>query len=173
MKTSIVVALSFLLNMHVASAALSDNEIAGVVQAINNAEIKISGLAATNTTTAGVSEFGAKVVSDHTMNNEQLLGLFSGKSNVITPSARSQEIDAAATKDSDSLASMKDKLFDDAFLDNQIAMDESAISELDGYIGQAVRPEFKQFLTDTREVISKNLEAAKILKNPPAPNPIH
>ena len=163
----ISIALAVLLKMSVASAAMSDGEIAGVIQAVNNAEVKISSLATINTTSPDVKQFGALVVDDSKANNTRLLTLFtSKKGGTILSSTKSTDVEYKAGIAAKNLEGLKDKTFDNAYLDQQLIMDKGVLEDIDSYIPQAVRADFKQFLMDTRVLVQKHWDRANALRYP-------
>jgi putative membrane protein len=170
MKT-IIVALTCLFNMNMASAQMSEGQIGGVIEAVNYAEIDIASLASVNTTRAEVMNFGAEVAADHQAANDKLYALFYDKGIAILSSPESDKVTSDADAAMTDLSAMKDKTFDDAFLDNQITMDQAVMSDIKGYMSQVTTPEFKQYLTDTEAVISKHLDTAKMLKGSASPTP--
>lgn len=166
MKT-ISIALAVFLKMSVASAAMSDGEIAGVIQAVNNAEVKISSLASLNTTSPDVKQFGALVVDDSRASNSRLITLFtSKKGGVILSSDKSVDVEYKAGLATKNLEGLKDKVFDQAFLDQQLIMDKGFLEDIDSYIPQASRADFKQFLIDTRVLVQKHWDRANALRYP-------
>lgn len=172
MKT-FAVALLCLFNLNSAIAEnLTDGEIAGVILAVDNAQIDIASLAATNSSRADVMAFGDLLVKDHQANIEKLYAIFEMSDEVIMGSEKADEVSSKAAEDMDALSELKDKSFDDAFLNHEIAMDKSVLADIEGYLTTVTMPELKKFLLDTKLVITSHMEAADALKNPePTPTP--
>src|SRR4051812_24885055 len=89
-KIAIMVAALFLAGSKVVLAGQSDEDFIKTAIGINLAEIQTGQLAQKNGSTAGVREFGAMLVRDHTASNQEAVAL-AEKHNVTAPNAPSDE----------------------------------------------------------------------------------
>jgi putative membrane protein len=166
MKKSILLPLSALLVMGLSTgahaAAPNDAQIAAIVVAANTVDVDAGKLAKSKTTSKEVRAFADRMVTDHTGVNKQAVALVQKLH--VTP----EENDTSKTLKQDGastlarLKGLSGKVFDKAYVDNEVSYHETVIDALDKtLIPSASNSELKGLLVKVRPAFVEHLEHAK------------
>lgn len=142
--------------------ALTDSDIAEIMKTANTAEIDAGKLAKSKASNTQVKDFAKMMVNEHEENMKD--GKKVAKEEKIKPEMTdtSKELKGSAR---DQLAELKNKKgadFDKAYIDNQVAMHQQLLNDLDQkFIPAASNAEFKTYLQNTREHVQQHLSKAQ------------
>ncbi len=148
-----------------AAPDLSDPEVAHVAVTANNIDINAAKFAQTRTHNAGVKQFAATMITDHTAVNAQAAAL-AGKLGV-TPkdNAVSQSLQTAAADARKKLEPLHGAAFDRAYMDREIAYHQAVLDAIDKVlIPTTDNAELKTLLQNVRPAVATHLELAKALR---------
>jgi putative membrane protein len=149
-----------------AGPQLSDPEIAHVAVTANGIDIEAAKFAQTRTRNAGVKQFAATMITDHTAVNEQAAAL--AKKLGVTPADNpvSQSLQSGAKEAHEKLERLRGAAFDRAYMDREIGYHQAVLDALDKVlIPQTQNAELRKLLTDVRPAIATHLEHAKQLRS--------
>src|SRR5216117_2745795 len=149
-----------------AAPDLSDPEVAHVAVTANNIDINAAKFAQTRTHNAGVKQFAATMITDHTAVNAQAAAL-AGKLGV-TPkdNAVSQSLQTAAADARKKLEPLHGAAFDRAYMDREIAYHQAVLDAIDKLLVPTTEnAELRKLLVDVRPAIATHLEHAKHLRS--------
>ncbi|HEX7676248.1 MAG TPA: DUF4142 domain-containing protein [Bdellovibrio sp.] len=146
--------------------ALSDSDIAEIMKTANKAEIDAGKMAKSKASNSQVKDFAKMMVDAHEENMKD------GKKIEKKEKIKSETTDTSKDLKSstkDQLAELKKKKgsdFDKAYIDNQVAMHQQLLNDLDNkFIPAATNPEFKTYLQNTREHVQKHLSKAQEIQS--------
>lgn len=145
--------------------ALSDAQIAGILEAANTAEIQQGSVAQRLAQRQEVRDFATMMVTDHSkaLDEGQRLATRAGfgtATSDVTSELRSDNQDAV-----NELNETSRDDFDEKYIETQIEMHEDVLELLDDkLIPNAVNPELRSSLLATRPVIAAHLERARNIK---------
>jgi putative membrane protein len=145
--------------------ALSDAEILGVIQAVNQAEIDSGNMADTTSSNSDVKSFARLMLKEHYKAYAALKDL-SVRQN-ITPQNNwlSDKVKADEEKHLESLDRQQGILFDLDYASHEMEFHEKMLRLWDEkLIPQAQNEELKRLLADVRSAVVRHLEEAKKLK---------
>lgn len=145
-----------------ASQKLSDEQIAAVVLAADNAELNQARLAEKKTKSKQVKGFAHHMISDHGKHEHAVVSM--DKQNRMTPeqSSLSQSLASQTGDTTRQLGEMSGKSFDKAYIDAQVKEHQSLLDALNHQlIPDASNPRVKEMLTRTARTVSSHLEQAK------------
>lgn len=146
--------------------ALSDAQIAGVLEAANMAEIQQGSIAQRKAQRQEVRDFATMMVTDHSKALEDLERLatkagFGTASSEMTSDLRADNQEAVSDLDD-----AKPSDFDREYMDAQIQAHEHLLKVLDDQlIPNAVNPELRSSVLATRPVVAAHLERARAVKH--------
>ncbi len=150
------------------SAAMkpTDAQISSVVMTASQAEVTDAKLAQSKATNKEVKDFAAQMIKDHGKNEKDAQALT--KKIGVTPDmnfAQTQELKKSTATKAETMKSLKGAEFDKAYIENQVAMHQSLLNDLnEKFIPAAQNPEFKTFLQTTKGHIEAHLTHAKDLQ---------
>jgi len=148
-----------------AESALSDANIAAIVVAANDIDIKAGKLAQKSATNAEAKGLGDMMVRDHTAVNKQAVDLVTKLK--VTPQENdlSKKLKADAEKTYASLEAKKGADFDRAYVANEIAYHAAVISVVETMlIPGAKNAELKKLLQDVLPAFHAHLAHAKMVQ---------
>lgn len=152
--------------MEASVAGLSEHQAAGILKAVNQAEISASKIAKKKALDAHVREFAERMISEHEKNKKAerkllvKLGLRPEKSHV------SEIFKEDASENLSELKKLDGAAFDESYISGQIDMHRALITDIDQrLIPAANKPELKEFLRTTREHVKHHLADAQEIQN--------
>jgi len=144
-----------------AATATGGQAFANNAAASDAFEIASSKLAATNGSSAAVKKFATQMIAAHTESTTKLKGIVAGLTPAITP-------DPALNSDQqaklDELKAKKGADFDTAYVADQVAAHEQALTMLQDYSSGGDVPALKEFATGLAPKVAAHLNMAKSLK---------
>lgn len=174
MKSMIIGLLSLLLSATsfaqggAATAPMQEPQIAKIMEVANESEVDAAKVAERKAQDPQVKAYAQKMRTVHGQNQKEMKRLTKDKRIEL----ENNEV-ARKLKESNkaTMKEMKDKEgaeFDRAFISSQVEMHQNLLNQLDGqFIPSAQTPEFKQFLSKTREHVKNHLDEAKSLQSSP------
>jgi putative membrane protein len=149
----------------VAGPEYSNAELAGFVNAYNDAEIEIGQMAVTKATDPQVREFARRIVGEHRALRTEVTG--SAQRLGLTPSMPA----ADEGLKSDHAEGMRDltartsgREFDEAFLEHEIKMHKKVLDEVEDALQRNRNPELRPVLEKARDGIRAHLKTAEELE---------
>ena len=144
------------------AAGPNDAQIAAIVVTANAVDIDAGKQAETKTQNKDVRAFAQRMVADHAGVNQQAVALVQKLH--VTPedndTSKSLAKDGAATRTR--LAALSGKVFDKAYVDNEVTYHETVLGALDKtLIPNASNAELKALLVKVRPAFVAHLEHAK------------
>jgi len=141
---------------------LTDANIAAIVVAANDVDIKGGQMAKSESKNPAVKAFAEQMITDHTSVNKQAGDLAKRISLNPEDNDLSKQLQESAGAMRDSIKTRKGAAFDKAYIDNEVAYHEAVISMLDSkLIPGAQNPELKSLLENVRPSFEAHLEHAK------------
>ena len=146
------------------SAPIAENQIATVIKSANDSEIKAGALAKTRAENPEVRAFARHIVDEHKKNNI-IETEFSKKWDAdSSETVASRNIRSEFNAKFAALEKISGSDFDEAYLQNQMAMHKQLLADLDNrYIPAAQDAKLKNYLLETRKNISRHLSSAQAL----------
>lgn len=144
-----------------ASAALSDAQIAGVLQTINQGEIQQGQLAQSSSVRPDVASFASQMVTDHSSADAALT------QTAIAPadSAIRLQLEAKASEDLATLRARSGPAFDSTYVGVEVADHEAALTVIDHLLVRYVtNPALRDQIKTTRDVVTDHLAHANALQ---------
>lgn len=126
---------------------------------INLLEIELGNYAAKNGQSAGVKEFGLRMVKDHTVLNQKL-ELLAGEKAVSVP----QKLNAKHKKMVDKMMKLKGSKFDKAYIAAMTKGHKKAIKTFQAEVAKTKDPTIKQFATKAISILQEHLKLVTELK---------
>ena len=146
-------------------AALSDAEIAGVVNVVNAQIIESGHQAQRSASNPKLSDYATNVIKESQRFNQEFSGLLNKFNIEGSESMASAEWRLAGMRDRTSLAFRSGTDFDRHFLHQQLKFLSNFIETLDNnLIPAAGNPEIKAYLQAMRGDVAKEIEAGKALQ---------
>ena len=148
-----------------AAPDLSDPEVAHVAVTANNIDIDAAKFAQTRTHNAGVKQFAATMITDHTAVNQQAAAL--AQKLGVTPKDNpvSQSLLSGAAEAHKKLEPLHGAAFDRAYMDREIAYHQAVLDAIDKVlIPTTENAELKALLQNVRPAVATHLEHAKELR---------
>lgn len=144
------------------TTAISQGEAAEILKTANEAEIDLAQAAKHRAENKEVKEFAKSMEDMHKESNKEAKKIFK-KADIDT---KNNEMAKSMKKDAkEKLADLKKKKgndFDKAYIENQIAMHEQVLKDLnEKLIPAAQNPEFKAFLETTKAHVEEHLSKAQ------------
>ncbi len=145
----------------IATANLSDAEIADVIQVTNEAEIGAGALAKTRAGNPAVRAYAKHLVDEHKKNTNEK-DFFKAWNGTTSETNISKNIRAESTAELVELRKISGSDFDQVYIQNQLAMHKQYLNDLDNrYIPAAQDAQLKNFLKQTRKQVSNHLSDAQ------------
>ena len=143
----------------------SDAELTGFINAFNDAEVEIGGLASTKATDAQVKAFASRIVREHRTLKAD-----------VNRTAQQLNLTPAVPEDDEDLsedhqAAMRDfqarargAEFDEAFVEHEIRMHRKVLDEVRDAIGRTQNVQMRTLLETARDAIQAHLTTAEELE---------
>jgi putative membrane protein len=148
-----------------AAPALTDPNIAAILDAANVADSSAGAVAATKGTNAEVRTFGKNMMRDHHALRKMGQDLVK-KLNVTPVLPAGDNSQAAATAWHDSLTAMaKGAAFDKAYIDHEVAYHQSVLQTAQAALGAAQNAELKALIQKAAPNIQAHLEHAQKIQS--------
>jgi putative membrane protein len=148
-----------------AAPAVTDPQIAAIVVAANDVDIRAGELARGRATNPGVKAFAERMVTDHTGVNQaatELVGRLG-----VTPESNptSQKLTQDGEQSRAALQAQTGAAFDKAYIDGEVAYHQAVLDAIDQtLIPGAQDAELKALLQQTRPAVAAHLEHARQLQ---------
>jgi putative membrane protein len=123
------------------------------------AEVALGKLAQSKASNAGVKQFAARIVQDHTKANEELKALASTRGVVLPLS-----LDKKHQKDVDELGKKSGTRFDHEYMELMVSDHKKDIAEFRKQSQSAKDPDLKNFVTKTLPTLEEHLKLAESTK---------
>jgi putative membrane protein len=144
-----------------AAPALTDPNIAALLDEANMADSASGKLASTKGTNADVKAFGVMMMNDHHALRKAGQDLVTKLGVTPTPPA-GDSLPAMAKAKQDSMTAMpKGAAWDKAYIDNEVAVHQQVLGLIDTALGAAQNAELKDLLTKARPNIEAHLKRAQ------------
>ncbi len=144
------------------TAGPTDPQIAHIVVTANKIDIEAGNLAKSKTKNKEVLSFAKLMVTDHTSVNGQAVALATKLKVTPEDNDTSKSLSKGAADNMANLKTLKDKAFDKAYTDHEVAYHEQVLGAIDTVlIPNAKNAELKTLLEKTRPAIAAHLEHAK------------
>ena len=148
------------------SPKLSDAEVASVAVVANQIDISYGEIARERSKNEDVLKFAETMISDHKAVIDQAVALV--KKLEVTPkdNSVSQKLLADAEKTKKALTSKSGKVFDKAYIDNEVAYHKAVIAAVQGLlIPETDNRELKDLLENVVPALKTHLEHAIMVQN--------
>lgn len=147
-------------------AALSDAEIIGIVQAVNQAEIDAGNLADDASSNSDVKAFGHRVAKEHYKAYVSLKELSTRQNIILQNSSLSDSVKADEEKHLESIDRQQGILFDLDYASHEVELHQKLLNLWDEkLIPGAKNEELRRLLIEMRATIAGHLEDARKLKS--------
>lgn len=141
---------------------LSDGQIAGVVQAINQGEMTHARIALERAETPAVRQYAEHMITEHGRAMEELQALERSAGFTIEASPLREELTSQALALEQNLAAQEGAQFDRAYLDAQVMLHEQAVRTADERLmPEADSEAMRAFLQRIRPDLVQHLEMAR------------
>ena len=145
-----------------APPALTDGQIVGIVQLVNQAEINNGKQASSRATSVAVKSYARMVVTDHEQMHKDTDTLADSLKISEDDSPAKQKYSKAADVELDSLKSFKGAAYDKAYIDAAVSDHQEVLNALDKeLIPGAVNPSLKAALQTARGKVAAHLQKAQ------------
>jgi putative membrane protein len=142
--------------------ALSDEQIAAVTDAANDAEIAQAKIAQKNAKNARVKKFAAMMIKDHTAAKQKQKTLLGKLQLTAVDNSMSTQLKSDSDQKLEDLKALKGPDFDRAYMDAQVDAHQKVLDAFDNQlIPEADSEEFKTLLGEIRPKIAAHLTEAK------------
>jgi putative membrane protein len=148
-----------------APAALTDEQIAAVTDAANDAEVQQAKLAQNSAKNARVKKFAAMMIQDHTQAKQKQKKLLTKLNVAPADNTLATELKTGSTQKLDELKTLKGADFDRSYMDAQVNAHQKVLDAFDNQlIPNAKNAELKALLTEIRPKIAAHLDEAKSIQ---------
>lgn len=148
-----------------ASPAVTDPQIAAIVVAANEVDIRAGELARERSTNAEVKAFAERMVTDHTGVNQAASDLVGRLGVTPEPNATSQKLTADGEQARAALQGQTGAAFDRAYIDGEVAYHQAVLDAIDQtLIPSAQNAQLKGLLEQTRPAVAAHLDHARRLQ---------
>ena len=148
-----------------AQTTLNDKQIAKALITINEGEIEAANVAEKKAQNKDVKDYAKFMIDEHKKNIKETRNVAKKEKMSPVKSELSESLEKDATQARKSLKDTDKAAFDKAYVDNQVAMHEKALSSLnETFIPQAQNAALKAHLEKTRDAVSAHLAHAKQLQ---------
>jgi putative membrane protein len=145
---------------------MSDARLASMLHRVNRMEIDAGELAIKQGSSAGVKDFGRKLVADHKAADEKLTAL--AKKDGLDLSSLSKvdkEKLAVDQKKMDQVESMRGAQFDRSFAQVMYNGHDDVLNMLDKHAGDIRSPDLKKWVDDAKPVLERHKQMADQLRS--------
>lgn len=148
-----------------AAPAVTDPQIAAIVVAANDVDIRAGELARERSTSAGVKAFAERMITDHTGVNKAASDLVGRLGVTPEPNATSQKLTSDGEQARAALQGLSGAAFDRAYVDGEVAYHQAVLDAIDQtLIPSAGNAELKALLEQTRPAVAAHLDHARQLQ---------
>jgi putative membrane protein len=148
-----------------AQSAVTDPQIAAIVVAANEVDIRAGDLARERAENAEVKAFAERMVTDHTGVNKAASDLVGRLGVTPEPNATSQKLTQDGEQARTALQGQTGAAFDRAYVDGEVAYHQAVLDAIDQtLIPGAQNAELKALLEQTRPAVAAHLEHARQLQ---------
>jgi putative membrane protein len=169
MPTVIAIVLSVMLSVPVfaqQTSTLSDAEVASVAVVANQIDVSYGEIAKQRSKNEDVLKFAETMISDHKAVIAQAVTLTKKLSVTPKDNAVSQKLLADADKTKKALISKSGKVFDKAYIDNEVAYHKAVIAAVENLlIPETENEELKDLLENVVPALKTHLEHAIMVQN--------
>jgi putative membrane protein len=145
-----------------APAALTDGQIVGIVQLVNQAEINDGKQALGKATTAAAKGYAKLMVADHDQMHKAMDKLADSLKISEDDSVAKQRFSAKADAELDTLKTFKGAAYDQAYISAAVSDHQEVLNSLDKeLIPGAVNPSLKAALQTARAKVAEHLQKAQ------------
>jgi putative membrane protein len=149
-----------------ASGAVTDPQIADIVVAANEVDIRAGELARTKGTNPQVGEFAQRMITDHTAVNEQASQLVQRLGVTPEPNPTSRQLRASGEQNRSHLQGLSGADFDRAYMEHEVEYHQQVLDAIDNtLIPNAQNPELRALLEQTRPAVEAHLQHAKEIQS--------
>jgi putative membrane protein len=142
--------------------ALSDEQIAAITDAANDAEIEQAKLAQKSARNPRVKKFAAMMIKDHTQAKQKQKKLFNELSMAPSESPMSAQLKSDSQQKLEDLKAVKGADFDRAYMDAQVDAHQKVLDALDNQlIPETDNQELKALLNEIRPKVAAHLAEAR------------
>jgi putative membrane protein len=144
------------------AGAVTDPQIADIVVAANEVDIKAGELAQSQGTDPRVKEFAQRMITDHTGVNQAATELVTRLGVTPEPNPVSQQLRQGGEQNRNHLQGLSGADFDRAYIGHEVDYHQQVLDAIDQtLIPNAQNPELKALLEQTRPAIAAHLQHAK------------
>jgi putative membrane protein len=148
-----------------APPALSDANVASIVNSANNGEIQEAQLVLQRSSNPAVREFAQRMIADHTASNQRLQAVLSDIGVAPAPMGLTQQLDNSESQTLQSLGDRTGADLDRTYIDHQITVHQWLIESIDSMlIPSASNDKLEDYLMDLRPTIVSHLEHARRIR---------
>jgi putative membrane protein len=144
------------------AGGVTDPQIAGIVVAANEVDIKAGELAQSKATNPQVKEFAQRMITDHTGVNQAASDLVTKLGVTPEESPTSQQLRQGGEQNRTTLQGQSGAAFDRAYIDNEVAYHQAVLDAINNtLIPNAQNPELKALLQQTAPAVEAHLQHAR------------
>jgi putative membrane protein len=144
------------------AADYSDGEIAAILRAVDQSEIKAANEAQKKATRPQVRSFASKMIKEHSKNTNEVSEIVRKEAIDLDTTTKEVGIKTKGLVDRAELKVRDGKDFDRAYIESQIEAHRDLIRDIDTeYIPDAQSKELKDHLESTRRHVQNHLEEAR------------
>lgn len=149
------------------SGASNDSNLAAMIKAVNDGEIKQSKIAEKNSKNKAVKRFAKMMIKDHGANNNELASVSKRIGLQPTPDQETASLKDEAQKNARTLEGQSGEDFDKAYVDQMVKDHTNALQKLDDALGNNAgrNEQMDGLLKKTRQKVSQHLDEAKKLQS--------
>ena len=146
--------------------AMTDGEVAAVLQTANEGEVMHGQAATTRATNAEVRAFAQMMVTDHTAANEQLRNFLASNNMTASGTSESAALRDSAQRTLAALNTYSGANFDRQYMASQVAMHQWVLNSLDSTLIPSTRNSgLRTWLQGQRSAIATHLDRARRIQS--------
>ncbi len=144
------------------ATALTDAQIAAIVVAANDVDVKVGEQAKSKATDQKVKDFGQRMITDHTAVNKQATDLVTKLNVTPEENPTSQALRQAGEQTVAQLQGLSGAAYDKAYIDHEVQYHQQVIDAVDQQLlPNAQNAELKTLIEQVRPALEGHLEMAK------------
>ena len=149
----------------IAGREYTNGELVGFINAYNDAEVEIGGMARTKATDPQVRSFAQRIIGEHrALKTEVTSTATKGNITPVMPKADEDLLEDHREGMQDLNGKAKGKEFDEAFVDHEIKMHKKVLDEIEDALGRKKNEEIRPLLEKARDGVRGHLTAAEQLE---------
>lgn len=146
--------------------AMTDSEVAAIVQTANEGEVMHGQTAASRATNAEVRAFAQMMVTDHSNANEQLRNFLASNNMSTSETSASSSLRDNAQRSMTALNSYSGAAFDREYMNSQVAMHQWLLNSLDNTLIPSTRNAgLRTWLQGQRAAVATHLDRARRIQS--------